>query len=330
MYDKKIALLYILDILKEYSDKDHILTQKDITSKLHNIYNIDIERKTIASSIELLTEYGYDIIKPKNGKYYLGEREFDDTERKFLVDAVYSSSVITGENATGIIKKLHNGLSKYNKKDYSYIHKTNRIHRTINKNIFLNIELINEAILTNKQISFNYLQYDLKGNLVQRNNGKRYVVSPYYLINNNSRYYLLCSHNFDDHSNYRIDFMENIKIINTDRKPISEIKTLGDNFDISKYINDHVYMFGDGIITAKIEIINPECITYIKDWFGNNASFVDMGDNLVSYIKSDSYALFYWCLQYQEYINVLEPKSLVDNITKTLTETLERYNKLNG
>lgn len=325
MYNKKIALLYILDILKEYSDKNHLLTQKDIIEKLHNIYQIDIERKTIASTIDLLTEYGYDIVKGNTGGYYLDERDFNDNEIKFLVDAIYSSTVIPANNATEIIKKLHSNLSRYNKKDYSYIHKANRINRTINKNIFLNIELINEAIQLNKQISFNYLQYDEKGNLIKRNNGKEYIISPYYLINSNSRYYLLCSHNYDDHSNYRIDLMDNIKILDKAIKPINEIKTLGDNFDISKYINDHIYMFGNEIITAKIEIINSECITYIKEWFLNNASINTIDNKLIANIKSDSYALFYWCLQYQEYIKVLEPQSLVNDIVKTLEESLKKY-----
>ena len=46
---------------------------------------------------------------------------------------------------------------------------------------------------------------------------------------------------------------------------------------------------------------------------------------LVHKIKSDKYALFYWCLQYQEYIKVLEPKSLVDDIVKTLEQSLNKY-----
>lgn len=325
MNNKKIILLYILDILKEYSDSNHLLTQKDILEKLHTIYNIDVDRKMIAYNIETLIDYGYDINKGLKGGYYLGERDFDENEIKFLVDAVYSSSVISSNNAKNILNKLSSSLSKYERKDYSYIHKSDNINRTLNKNVFLNIEIINEAIQNNKQISFNYLQYNLEGKLIKRYNGKEYYVSPYYLIHNNSRYYLLCSHNHDDHSNYRIDLMDNVKIIDKAIKPIEEIKTLGNNFNISKYINDHIYMFGDNIINSKIEITNPECITYIKEWFFDNARIYKQDDKLIASIKSDSYALFYWCLQYQEYIKVLEPTSLVNDIVKTLKESLSKY-----
>lgn len=325
MDNKKVILLYILDILKEYSNKNYLLTQKDIVNKLKLIYDISVDRKMIAYNIEILIDYGYDIVKGSKGGYYLNEREFDESEIKFLVDALFSSNVITSNNAHSIIKKLYSSLSKYDRKDFTYVYKVKDVNRTKNNNVFLNIELINEAIKNNKQIAFNYLQYNQEGKLIQRKEGKLYFVSPYYLINNGGKYYLLCSHNYDDHSNYRLDLMDNVSIIEKDRKPISEIKSLGENFDISKYLNDHIYMFGDDIINAKIEIINPECITYIKEWFSSNSSISNVDNKLIANIKSDSYALFYWCLQYQEYIKVLEPKSLVNNIVNTLEESLNKY-----
>ena len=182
MYDKKMAMFYILDILKEYSDKDHLLTQKDIINKLYDIYLIEIERKTIASTIELLIEYGYDIVKIERKGYYLNEREFDESEIKFLVDALFSSNVITSNNAHSIIKKLYSSLSKYDRKDFTYVYKVKDVNRTKNNNVFLNIELINEAIKNNTQRAFNYLQYNQEGKLIKRKEGKLYFVSPYYLI----------------------------------------------------------------------------------------------------------------------------------------------------
>lgn len=325
MNNKKVILLYILDILKEYSDKNHLLTQKEILEKLKIIYNVDVDRKMVAYNIDTLIDYGYDIIKGSKGGYYLNERDFDENEIRFLVDAIYSSNIIPSNNAKDLIKKLYSSLSKYDRKDYSYIYKADKINRTLNKEVFLNIEIIKEAIQNNKQISFNYLQYNEDGKLVKRYNGKNYYVSPYYLIHSNSKYYLLCSHNYDDHSNYRIDLMTNVSILDKPIKPIAEIKSLGPNFDISKYINDHIYMFGDNVINSKIEITNPECITYIKEWFLDNARIYKENDKLFASIKSDSYALFYWCLQYQEYIKVLEPQNLIDDIVKTLKDSISKY-----
>ena len=106
MFDKKMAMLYILDIMKEYSDENHLLTHKDIINKLNNIHHVELERKTVATNLDLLAEYGYDINKGPTGGFYLGERDLDETEIKFLIDAVYSSKLITGKQATAISKKI--------------------------------------------------------------------------------------------------------------------------------------------------------------------------------------------------------------------------------
>ena len=53
---------------------------------------------------------------------------------------------------------------------------------------------------------------------------------------------------------------------------MDNVITLGKNFNINKHINEHVYMFGGNIITAKIEVLNEWAVTYIYDWFGKNAT----------------------------------------------------------
>ena len=271
MYDKKLSMFYILEILKEYSDRNHLLKQKDIIDKLHNIYNIDIERKTIASTLELLNELGYDICKEKGG-VCLNERDFDETQIRFLIDAIYSSKIITAKQAKEISEKLYSSLSKYQRKDYSYIHKSTEIIRTQNNQVFLNIEIITEAIKLKKKITFKYLTYDKKGELIERRDGYVYIASPYYLINNFGKYYLICNvNNHEDHSNYRLDYITDIRITNEEIYPMDNVKTLGKDFNINKHINDHVYMFGGNIINAKILIKEEWAIKNVYDWFGSNA-----------------------------------------------------------
>ena len=55
---KKLALIRIWQILKEYSDCDHPLTQDDIARHLESDYGIVIERKAISRNISLLKEAG--------------------------------------------------------------------------------------------------------------------------------------------------------------------------------------------------------------------------------------------------------------------------------
>lgn len=326
MYDKKMAIIYILDILKEYSDKNHLLTQKDIINKLHDIYLIDIERKTISTNIELLIEHGYDIIKGNGGGYYLNEREFDENEIKYLIDAVYSSKSISGSQAKNISKKLYSLLSKYEQKDYSYLYKSTEINRSTNNELFLNIELINEAIKLKKKISFSYLSYNEKGKLVEKRDGKKYVASPFFLINNFNKYYLLCSlWNYKKDTYFRIEYMKDITILDEDINSYNDIDTMGEKFDITKHINDHIYMFGGEVIISKIELLNKNAITYVIDWFGNNAKIYEDNDKLYANIKSNDNAFFFWALQYQEHIKVLSPNEMVKKIVKTLEESIKKY-----
>lgn len=331
MFDKKMAMLYILDILKEYSDENHLLTHKDIINKLNNIHHIELERKTVATNLDLLAEYGYDINKGPTGGFYLGERDLDETEIKFLIDAVYSSKLITGKQATQISKKIYSGLSMYEQKDFSYIHKSTDIYRTSNNDLFLNMDLIKEAIEKRKMIEFNYLEYDRKGNLVTKkfkDTGKdfTYTISPYYLINNFSKYYLLGNNKkFKNHVYYRVDYMKDIVITDKEIVPIENIETLGENFNITKHINDHIYMFGGKVINAKIAILKDKAITDVKDWFNDNASIYEENGQVYANIKSDDKAFFYWALQYQENIKVLEPEYIVNKIVESLRNNLNKY-----
>ena len=58
---KKLALLRIWQILKEYSDYNHPLTQEDIATYLERDYGIVIERKAISRNLSLLKEAGVEI-----------------------------------------------------------------------------------------------------------------------------------------------------------------------------------------------------------------------------------------------------------------------------
>ena len=51
---KKLALLRILEILKEHSDFDHPLKQEEIANYLEKDYGIIIERKAVGRNISLL------------------------------------------------------------------------------------------------------------------------------------------------------------------------------------------------------------------------------------------------------------------------------------
>ena len=58
---KKIIILYILQILRKYTDPDHTMTQQQIAEKLRSEYGLEGNRSTVKRNISDLIDAGYDI-----------------------------------------------------------------------------------------------------------------------------------------------------------------------------------------------------------------------------------------------------------------------------
>lgn len=177
-------------------------------------------------------------------------------------------------------------------------------------------------------MGFKYLTYDSNGNKVVRKDGYQYIVSPYYLINNFGRYYLLCNYKekYRALQTFRLDYMVNIEIKNDwDIKKIDELKEAPKNFTISKYINDHVYLLNGETIEAELELDEVWCIQYIKDWFGDNSKLKEKDGKIHAFIKCNENALFYWVMQYSDCVKVISPNSFVDKVKNGLKRALRKY-----
>ncbi len=92
MLTEKANAICLLEVLKEYSDAEHILPMREIIGKMQSLYGIKIDRRTVYGAVALLIEFGYDIsIYEDNGVgYYLRSRELEQSEVLLLTDAVYS------------------------------------------------------------------------------------------------------------------------------------------------------------------------------------------------------------------------------------------------
>lgn len=326
--NKKSSILLVLNVLKEYSDENHYLTQSEIVDKIKTIYGIELERKSVGSSLQLLQELDYDICKGSKGGFALLSRTFDETEATFLIDAIFSSKSIDGKMAKRISEAISSCFSKYQRKDYSYIHKSLEVNRTDNKDTLYNISIIHEAIKKGNRVGFQYLSYDNNGNKILRNDGYQYIVSPYYLINNYGRYYLLCNYRekYRPLQIFRIDYMVNIEIKDDwNIKKLNSLKNIPENFSISKYVNDHIYLLDGEVINATFELDDENAIQIVKDWFGNNCKIKYENNKIYAYIKCNENALYFWTLQYLDSIKVISPDNFVLKVKEGLKRGLEKY-----
>ena len=111
---KKLLILNILDILRKYTDEDHMLTTNQLIEMLKEKYGISVHRVTLAKDIAALQEFGIDIVvvHSTQSKYFVASRMFELPELKLLIDAVQSSKFITNKKSQVLIEKIQRMTSE--------------------------------------------------------------------------------------------------------------------------------------------------------------------------------------------------------------------------
>lgn len=171
MISEKANALCILNILHEYSDEDHIMQMKDIIERMNKDYGLNPDRRTIYGALALLLDMGYDIsVYEENGKgYYLRSRELEQSEVLLLTDAIYAFPFITAGQTNDLISKIQKQLSVHQRKKYKHLTVAKTEKKGDNKQVFLNIELLDEAISDKKKVRFGYYSYNIRKEMELRN-----------------------------------------------------------------------------------------------------------------------------------------------------------------
>lgn len=206
--DNRKRILELYRYLSEESDEKHPLTIDVIVKNMSKALKKDIDHKTIRADLKFLLDAGIDLVAYRGKKryYYIGERLFQTSELRTLIDAVSSAQFITKEKTKILQDKILKSYSKYDREIFSkHIDLINNI-KQVNEHIYYGIDAINQAITDKKNISFKYITYDENKNVIYKHDAKVYNVSPYALTWNNDRYYLI-AYNLDDKEirNYRVD-----------------------------------------------------------------------------------------------------------------------------
>lgn len=320
---KKMLNMLILNILKDYSDGEHRLQQQDIIDLLDSNYGISCERRAIKNNIVSLKEMGYEIDYSKG--YYLKTRDFTDAELRLLIDSIFSSNAITDKEAHQLVKKLEKYSNKYFKAHVSHIHSASSGKNAENQKVMESIAAIDTAISKGKKISFSYLQYGIDFKLHPKRD-IRYVVSPYQMISNKGKYFLIGNYDaYDDISHYRLDRIVDVEVLKDPRKPMKSIKGLENGLNISEYISEHVYMFSGKSEHIKIRA-NENLMDTLIDNFGKDFR-VTLGDgnDIIVDLKCNPEAFFYWVMQYGQHAEVLEPESMRMRIKEASLEIYRKY-----
>ena len=327
--NKKMLNMLILDILEEYSDANHRLTQQEIIRLLKANYDMECDRRSVKNNILYLNELLGDVIDMEDG-YYLAEREFEDAELRMLIDSVLFSKNLTQKQAKDLIEKLRAKGNKYFPAKVTHISNLPEMHHADNKQLMYALDTVNDAIAEKKKISFAYNTYGTDFRLHPRRDGMRYVVNPYQMVANNGKFYLIGNYDkYDNVSHYRLDKMTDVQILDEKVKPQKEIRDFKNGFSLPKHMAEHIYMFSGE--SERVKLLAPATMMdELIDWLGKDFTVrkTDDEDEIEITLNCNVDSMFYWALQYGPYVEILEPIDLRNRIAKAVRDMADKYKEV--
>lgn len=320
---KKMLNMLILEILKEYTDAEHRLTQQQIIDKLKLFYNMDCDRRSVRNNIQSLKDMGYEIVTTQG--CYLVEREFDDAELRMLIDSVLFSKNLSSTQAKRLIEKLKGLGNRYFHAKVSHVSNLPELFHTSNKQVMIALDVLNDAIEEKRKVSFIYNSYGTDFKLHPKRR-EPYIVNPYQLVANNGRYYLIGNYDkYDNLSHYRLDRITSITMLSESAKPKKEIQEFSQGWSLPAHMAEHIYMFSGESVTVKF-ITNEDMMDSLIDWFGNGFRVEKQADGqMLVTVKCNEAAMKYWALQYGEYVEIKEPTRLREAVREAVMSLAVKY-----
>lgn len=315
MLKERANTLCVLQILKEYSDENHIVPMRQLIGKIEERYQSKIDRRTIYASIALLNEMGYDISTyEENGKgYYLRSRELEHAEICLLIDSLFSFAAASPKQIKYLVRKLQNQLSSYQRRSYRNIALLSKGKMSNSEEVFDRIDFLDDAITKSKKISFFYLSYTFDKSL-KPGREERYVVSPYGMICAHEHYYLICMQEENQElSHFRIDRISDLKCL---RQSVSAPPS---TMELFKYSKETVCMYGGSAESVVIRC--DDCaLEAVLDQFGLDTLIMRDKEKKTfdAVLKAAPEWVRGWALGHLQHIEVVSPLWLRNEIISML------------
>ena len=321
-YDQKMRILYVWDYLQKNSHEDNPVRTSELIDMLWDKHQIKSERKAIYSDIKSLQEFGVDIIstKGRDGGYFIGERIFQRSELKLLIDAVQSSRYLTENKSRQLIQKL---CDQCNEQDARLMRRnivvSGRV-KSMNNSILYNVDHIQDAIAKNCQISFRYFDWDIKGQRKYRE--KEYIASPYGLCQDNENCYLLAHSQRYGITSYRVDRMSDINPLDARRTPCPELTGQA----LMEHANKLFQMFEGDNVNVKMRF-HISLLNVVIDRFGHDIMLIPDGPEYFNFTVPVMVSPMFlsWIIGFGNKAKVLYPESVAQQCKELCQQVIEQY-----
>ena len=321
MAQQSLKLLYLKDYLERSSDEAHPLSTADIIAHLASC-GISVERKTVYSDIQALTDYGMDILRApgRPGGWYLASRDFELSELKLLVDAVQSSKFLSEKKSLALIRKLETLASSHEAGSLRRQVVVSGRVKSMNESIYYNIDPLHQAIAENSQIRFRYFEWGVDKQ--RRYRGGLRTASPYALLWDNENYYLVAHTEEHGLTHFRVDKMAGITLTGAPRVVTEQTKAL----DLTRYGKGVFQMFKGETETVRLRF-EIALSGVVIDRFGKDVTLVPDGDAhfILAVPISVSPVFLGWLLSFGTRVQVLSPQPVIDEYTALLQSVQSLY-----
>lgn len=328
MADKKELPFAILNILREYSDENHILTTSDIMMYLDKIYHFKVERRTVYANIDFLKRLHFDIStwNDQHEGYCLRQNTFSRSEILMLCNAVHASHFINQQESDALINKLLRFLSKYQRDLYRQNVYMPNPQKTENEELMATIDLIAQAVNDAHPVYFTYLHYSIEKKLIPRRE-KEYYIEPRGIVYEESRpYVVVTSPGHDGFAHYRLDRMRGVHIdAEATVAPLSEKQSRLFK-DIYNYARYKLYMYSDETVSARL-LCHKDILNQMIDFFGADEITLHMldDDHFEITVKGSKKGLLILAQQYIDKMVIAYPESLREEMRQCIDKAKEAY-----
>ena len=321
-YDQKMRILYIWDYLQKNSHEENPVRTSELIDMLWNKHQIRSERKAIYSDIKSLQEFGIDIItvKGREGGYFIGERIFQRSELKLLIDAVQSSRYLTESKSRELIQKL---CDQCNEHDAQLMRRNILVSgrvKSMNNSILYNVDHIQDAISQNKKITFRYFDWDINGKRKYRD--KEYEASPYGLCQDNENCYLLAHSERHGITSYRVDRMTDIVTLDRKRTPCPELTGKA----LMEHANKLFQMFAGDSVQVKLRF-HESLLNVVIDRFGHEIMLIPDGEEHFNFTVPIVVSPMFlsWVIGFGNKAEILYPQSVIDQCKELCKQVIAQY-----
>lgn len=325
--NEKLKLLFLMKLLLEKTDENHMLTVSQILAELEAL-GFYSGRKSFYADLEAMRAFGLDIVSVRAAGtvgYFVASREFELPELKLLADAVACSKFVTEKKSEELIRKIEGLASVYEARQLQrQVYVPGRV-KTGNEKIYYNVDAIHQAISADRQIAFRYFEYTVEKEKRFRRDGEPYVVSPYALSWDNANYYLIAY--YEGHprlTHFRVDKMESVELLEERRHPLPE----GKEFNSAEYAKKVFHMFGGEEETITLQFDNS-LVGVVLDRFGADVEIrkADEESFTVTVEALVSPPLLGWIFSFGNKVRILEPELLAQRMRENATECAAVYKK---